>query len=77
MLAVDRLVARAQIGVGEELQELVGAGAADDVLWLQAIAAGDRLAESRGAAIGIALEFGGRRPIGGDGGGAGAKRRFI
>ncbi len=44
MRGVDRLVAVAEIGVGEQVQEIVGTGAADDTVGIESERASDRLA---------------------------------
>ena len=53
MLRIDRLIAGPEIGMGEKLQELVGARTADDVRGIEPVARGDRLAQVAGRAIGI------------------------
>ena len=45
MFGVDALVARADIGVGEQRQDLVRARAADDPVGIEAVARRDRLAQ--------------------------------
>ena len=47
VLRVDRLVAGRDIGLGEQGQELVGAGAADDAVGVEPVGGGDRLAQRR------------------------------
>ena len=77
ILTVNSLVTGPQIGVGQKLQQFVGAGAAHDSIRLQPIAPGDGLAQRRGRTVGIKLELAGRGLIGGDGSGTGAQGRFI
>ena len=67
MRGVDRLVARAEIGAGQQVQQLVGAGAADDAGRIEAVELGDRLAQGSGRAIGVTREVGRRGEIGLDG----------
>ena len=59
---IDRLIAGTQIGMGEELQDLVRARAADDVRRLETVARGDRLAQFMRRTVGIEFEtLGGAR----------------
>jgi len=71
---VDGLIAGAQIGMGDELQQFVRARAADDVLGIEPVACGDRLAQVVAAAVGIKVEVRGDGAEGRDGPGAGAQR---
>ena len=67
ILTVDRLVSGPKISMGNELQQLVRPGTADDVLCLEAEAAGDGAAQQRCRTIGIEFKHMGRRLVGLDG----------
>ncbi len=74
---VDRLVAVGQIGVGDEIEQIVGAGAADDAVGIEPESAPDRLAQLGRGAVRIVLEMLGERAIGGDRLRARAERRLV
>ncbi len=74
---VDRLVTVAEIGVGDQVQQIVRAGAADDAAGIEPEGAPDRFAQRGGGAVGIVLEMLGNRAIGGDCFRAGAERRLV
>jgi hypothetical protein len=77
MLAVEHLVAGAGIGAGEQAENLVGAGAADNALGIEAVARADRLAQRDGAAIRVAMHAGGGLVIGLDGARARAQSALV
>jgi hypothetical protein len=74
---VDRLVAVGQIGVGDQIEQIVGAGAADDAVGVEPESAPDRLAQLGRGAVRVILEMLGERPIGGDRLRARAERRLV
>jgi hypothetical protein len=53
----DRFVARAEIGVGEQVQQFVGAGAADDAIRIEAEALADRLTQNARRAFRVVLKM--------------------
>jgi hypothetical protein len=55
--AIDALVAMADEGVGEQEEKVVGAGAADDAIGIEAIGRSDRLAQAALRAVGIDVEL--------------------
>ena len=63
---VDRLVTVAEIGVGDEVQQIVRAGAADDAAGIEPEGVSDRFAQRGRGAVGIILQVIGDRAIGGD-----------
>src|SRR5690349_24563694 len=75
--AVDHFIAGTGIAAGEELDELVGAGAADDARSVESVAPRQRLAQLDRAAIGITVELAGNRAIGGHRAWARAKRALV
>ena len=77
VLGVDRLVAGADIGVGDQVQDLVRAGAADDPVRVQAIGAADRGAKRRRRAVGVEGERAGGGTIGLDRRRARSERRLV
>src|SRR5262249_33315786 len=70
-------VAVAEIGVGNEVQEVVGARAADDAAGIEAERAPDRLAQRGRVAVGVVLQVFTDRVIGGDSPRARSERRFV
>ena len=56
MLGVDRLVARAEMGLGEHMEQLVGTVSADDVRRVQPVKSAKGLAKRGMGAIRIAVE---------------------
>ena len=75
--AVQHLVAGAGISAQQQRDQLVRAGAADDPRRVEPVLAADRLAQRLGAAVGIAVDLVGQRPIGGDRLRARAERAFV
>ena len=63
---MDRFIAVAEIGVGDEIQEIVRAGAADDSLGVKPEGAADRFAQRGRRTVGIVLQVLADRAIGGD-----------
>ena len=51
-----RLIARAEIGCREQVQQLVGARAADDVIGIEPVKLGKRLAQGARRAVGVTRE---------------------
>ena len=66
MRGVDRLVAVDQIGVRKQMQQIVGAGAADDAIGIEPERAPDRLAQIDCRAVRIVLKVVGGGLIGRD-----------
>ena len=64
VLAVDRLIARAEIGLRQQVQQLVGARAAHDVAGIEPVKLGKRLAQGPRRAVGVAREERGGGEIG-------------
>ena len=77
MGGVDGLVAIVQIGVSNEVQELIGAGAADNAIRIEPKGTADRFTQRGGIAIGVVLQVLADGVIGGDRLGARPERRFI
>ena len=73
----DRLVAMAEIGVREQIEDFVRTGAADDAVGIEPEGAADRLAQHARSAFRIVLEVVGGRLVGGNGLRRGAERRLI
>jgi hypothetical protein len=73
----DALVARPEVGVRDEAQELVGARAANDAVRVEAVAAADGAAQRAGRAVGIARKLGGGGAVGGERARARAERRLV
>ncbi len=61
VLGEDRFVAGAEIGLGEQVQQFVGARAADDPVGVEPVGGRDCLAQRRRGAVRIACEFPGAR----------------
>ena len=57
MLGVDRLVAVDEIRLRQQMQEVVGAGAADDALGVEAEGAADGFAQIAGGAVRVVLKM--------------------
>ncbi len=74
---VDRLVAVGEIGARQQVEEVVGAGAAHDARGIEAEGAADRLAQFRRRAVGIVLEMAGDALIGLDRLRARPQRRLV
>ena len=77
VLGVNRLVTRLEEGIGEQVEDVVRTGAADDPAGIQAEGIADRLAKRRRAAVGIEMELLRGRLVGGDRRGARAERRLV
>ncbi|RXT27701.1 hypothetical protein B5U98_02605 [Bosea sp. Tri-39] len=77
VLSEHALVAIAEIDLGDQLQQFVRAGAADDAVGVEAVAAGDRLAQLRRRAVGIEFKLAGKVAIGRDRLGARAERGLV
>src|SRR3546814_16353549 len=77
MGAVEHLVARAGIALDQELDQLVGPGAADDPRLVQPVASGDRRPEVGRGTVRITVQIAGEGPVGGDGARAGAARALV
>ena len=77
MFCMDGLIALAQIGLGEKVQEFVRTAAADDPVGVKAMPCGNRLAERAGGAVRVKREIVGVCAIGLDRLHARAERRFI
>ena len=77
VLAVDRLVAGAEIGGREQVEKLVGACAADDARGIETIKLGKSLAHGARRAVGVARERGRRGVISLDSRRGGAERRLV
>ena len=76
-LAARRLAIRPGIGAQQQPDQLVGTGAAHDPVRIEPVMAAERAAQFGRAAVGIAVDLSGQRPIGGDRLGAGPERTFI
>src|SRR5262249_59182999 len=74
---VNRRVAVVEIGVGDEVQEVVGARAADDAARIEPERAPDRLAQRGRVAVGVVLQVFTDRVIGGDRLWARSERRLV
>ena len=61
MRRVDRLVAGPEIAARRRAQQFVGTRAADDAAGVEAVTAGDGVAQQRRLAVRIAFELGGGR----------------
>ena len=57
MLGVDGLVARANVSVREQIDQLVGAAAADDSVGIEPVFPGDRIAQFGGRPVWVAVQF--------------------
>src|SRR5262249_6473933 len=77
VLAVQDLVARAGISTHQQADQLVGAGAADDLVSRQTMPRGDGDAQLLLAAIGIAMQFLREVAVGADGCRRRAERALI
>ena len=77
MRGVDRLVAIDQIGVRQQMQEIVGAGAADDAVGIEPERVPDRLAQLDGRTVRIILEMIGGGLVGRDRARARPERRLV
>ena len=74
---VDRLVAVLQIGARQQVEQIVGAGAADDAGRIEAERAADRLAQFGRCAVRIILQMPPDRRVGLDRLRARAERRLV
>src|SRR6185437_13504312 len=74
---VDRLVAVLEIGAGDQVEQIVGAGAADDARRIEAERLTDRLAQRGRGAVRIILEVLAGLVVGGDRMRARAQRRLV
>ena len=54
--AVQHFVAGAGIGLGQQLQDFIGAGAAHDTRRVEAVEGAERIAQITGAAVGVAMQ---------------------
>jgi len=63
-LAVQQLIARPGIGAHQEIDQLVGARAADDALGVEAVVPADRRPQLGRIAVRIAVDLGGHLGIG-------------
>ena len=77
VLGVDRLVARPDVGVRDQVHQLVGAAAAHDALRVEAVELGDRLAQRGRGPVRIAVQLVGLGLVGRDRLGARAQRRLV
>src|SRR6516162_9939987 len=77
MLAHDRLIAGPDVGMGNEVDELVGAAATHDALRIEPVSLGDRVAQGRGRPIWIAVQLVDEGLVGCHRQGARAQRRLI
>ncbi len=59
MFGENRFVTGREIGLCQKAENLVGTVGTDDVLRVEAVHLGDRLAQPFGGAVGIDVEFGG------------------
>ena len=64
ILAHHRRIALAQKGLSEQVEEIVGAGAADDACRVNAVDLAERLAQQPRRALGIDLQLAGKLLIG-------------
>src|SRR6476620_4549051 len=76
MARVDRLVTWAEIRGGEQVEQLVGARAADDARRVEPVELGDCLAQRPGRAVRVARQGLGARKVGLDGGARPASPSF-
>ena len=74
---MDRLVAVAEIGIGDEVEQIVGAGAADDLPGVEPEGAADGFAQCARGPVGILRQMRADRSVGGDRPGARAERRLV
>ena len=74
---VDRLVAVDEIGMRQQVQQIVGTGAADDAVGIEPERPPDRLAQFARRAVGVVLEMIGARLIGRDRARARPERRLV
>ena len=77
MARIEDLVAGSGIGAGEQHQNIVRPGAADDLVWPAANLFGQGRTEAVAGAVGVAVEFRGTLGIGRHGGLAGAQRTLV
>ena len=77
MRRVDRLIAIAQIGVGNEVQQIVRARAANNALGIKPEGAADCLTQRDRGAVGIVLQMRAGCTVGSDRLGTGAERSLI
>ena len=75
--AVEHLVAGPGIGAHQQLDQLVGAGAADHALGIEVEAGADRLAQRPGTAVRVTVHDRDRRAQGRDRPGARPERRLV
>ena len=73
----DRLIATAEIGVRQQIEDLVGAGAADDAVGIEPEGAADRLAQQPRCAFRIVLQMRRGLLIGRNGLRRGPERRLV
>ena len=74
---VDRLVAVGKIGARQQIEQIVGAGAAHDARRIEPEDRADRFAQFGGRTVRVVFQVLADRAIGGDGAGAGAQRRLV
>ncbi len=74
---MDRLVAVGEIGASEQVEQVVGAGAAHDAVGIEPEGAADGLTQRGGGALRVILQMIGDRMIGRDRLRTGAERRFV
>src|SRR5207237_8081087 len=77
VLGVERLVAIGEMGGREEVEQIVGARAADDAVRIEPEGASDRFAQRSCRAVRIVLKAIARRAIGGDRPRARPERRLV
>ena len=77
MATEDHFITRAEEDVGEELHDLAGAIARDDLGWVETEVAGEAGAEVESAAVGVEVDIGNRAGGGGQGEGRWAEGVFV
>src|SRR5262249_59428459 len=76
VLAIDRLLAGPDIGMGDKVDELIRATATHDALGIKPVSLGNGMAQRTGGPIRIAVQLLSNGLIGGDRLGARAQRRL-
>ena len=77
MRSVDRLIAIGEIGACQQVQQIVGAGAADDAAWIEPECASDRFAQHGRGAVRIVFQTRAHGLVRGDRARTGPERRLV
>ena len=62
---INRFVAILEKGARQQIEQIIGAGAADDPIGIEPEGSADRVTQGRGGAVRIIFQVFARRPIGG------------